>query len=250
MSDERARLQRELDDAEMNLDIIRERKRAYVQETDIPMQLVREERKLERRIADIKERLGSQQSQGHGSGQRQTASGEDEQEPAIFMSYTRKDDEYLDGALTSFRKKLEGTLRFVSGRDLRIFQDVENIGYGQNIKQRISQSLGETMIFLPIITPSYFHSSWCREELELFLDRERQVDRDDLIFWIYYQDVPALETAFKTRRPADDPLINALKDRLGVDWRPFRDKDFGEPAVRAELERIARAIIKRLDTAR
>jgi len=166
--------------------------------------------------------------------------------PIAFMSYTRFDDKYLGEALTRFREELSDTIRFLNGREIEIFQDVEGIKLGQNIQQQITASLNETLLLIPILTPSYFKSAWCRDELSSFLDRERQLGRNDLIISIYYQDVRELNEAMKHPRfhgPMNDPLIQEIAPRLASDWRSLRDQDWKAPAVKHELERIARRII-------
>lgn len=171
--------------------------------------------------------------------------------PVAFMSYTRADNEFLGEALTKFREELAKTLRFLGGKEIEIFQDVEGIRLGQNIHQRIKESLHEVMILIPILTPSYFNSPWCREELELFLARERQLQRSDLILSIYYQDVLELNEAMKhesVRGVVNDGLIQELAQRLACDWRSFQGKEFTDPKVRAELTRIAQAILTVLRT--
>jgi formylglycine-generating enzyme required for sulfatase activity len=170
--------------------------------------------------------------------------------PAIFLSYTRNDDEYEGGALSALRQRLEDALRFASGEPLDIFQDVEDIKFGQDIRQRIEKSLAETMVFVPIITPSYLKSRWCREELERFLKREQQLGRRDLILPIYYQRVPALERARQGPRAAStatDALVRELAPRLSVDWRDLRRKEPESREVRMAVERIAERILEVLE---
>jgi hypothetical protein len=53
-------LRRQLVEAEANLALIQERKTQYVLEVDVPLQLIKEERRLLARIADLKEKLGKQ----------------------------------------------------------------------------------------------------------------------------------------------------------------------------------------------
>lgn len=171
--------------------------------------------------------------------------------PVAFMSYTRFDDEFLGDALTKFREELAKTLRFIGGKEIEIFQDVEGIRLGQNIRQRIKESVNEVMILIPMLTPNYFNSKWCREELELFLARERQLQRNDLIFSIYYQDVPELDEAMEhesVHGVVNDGLIQELAQRLACDWRSLQRKEFTDPKVRAELTRIAQAILTVLRT--
>lgn len=55
---ERASLERQLAESQANLRLIEERKAQYVLETDIPLQLLKEEDRLRQRIAELKARLG------------------------------------------------------------------------------------------------------------------------------------------------------------------------------------------------
>jgi hypothetical protein len=165
--------------------------------------------------------------------------------PQVFMSYARADDEYLGGAVTRLRKQLEPATKFLSGRSIDIFQDIEGIRLGENIQQRISDSLNTTSLLLPIITPSYLASDWCRDEFKSFLQRERALGRNDLIIPIYYQDEPRLNAAMQhpTRaQPSDDEIINELAPRLVADWRNLRGQS--DDALMLEIERIAERIIQ------
>lgn len=71
----------------------------------------------------------------------------DQQNPAVFLSYTRFDDEYDQGALSRLREQLGRALRFASGSEIDIFQDSEHIRLGQSIQERIERLLGEAMVF-------------------------------------------------------------------------------------------------------
>ena len=51
-------LQRQLTEARKNLRLIEEREAAFVMSTDVPLQLVKEKRSLQERIAALKRKLG------------------------------------------------------------------------------------------------------------------------------------------------------------------------------------------------
>jgi hypothetical protein len=161
----------------------------------------------------------------------------------VFMSYAQFDDEFEEGALSRLRDALSRTLRFVSGDEVSIFQEGADVEIGQQVQERIRQSLNEAMVLIPIITPSFFTDQNCRNILSRFLERERQLRRNDLVLAVYYQHVPALDNA----QQADDTLIRAISQRRMLDWQPLRDKEFSDPQVRAELERLAKRIIAILD---
>jgi hypothetical protein len=58
MNDDITSLQRQLANAEENLRLIQERRSEYVSQEDIPLQLIKNERKWEERIAELRQRLG------------------------------------------------------------------------------------------------------------------------------------------------------------------------------------------------
>jgi hypothetical protein len=75
MNDEITSLQRQLANAEENLRLIQERKSEYVSEEEIPLQLIKNERKLVERIAELRQRLGLPPASGAPQGSAPPASG-------------------------------------------------------------------------------------------------------------------------------------------------------------------------------
>ena len=62
--------------------------------------------------------------------------------PDAFLSYTRVDDDFFGGAITSLRKLLELGVQVVTGnRDFYIFQDVDGIQFGENWQKTLDQQL-------------------------------------------------------------------------------------------------------------
>lgn len=171
--------------------------------------------------------------------------------PQVFMSYTHSDNEFRGGDLTTLREQIEKTFKFRSGDEIRIFQDIEGVNVGHNIQQRIVESLNETFVLLPIITPSYLKSAWCRDEFQRFLERERTLGSNELILPIYYQDVPELNAARRhpsQAQPSNDPIITALAPRLAADWRKLQERPMDDPEVQKKLNDIADRIKQIIDT--
>jgi F-box protein 11 len=154
--------------------------------------------------------------------------------PAAFMTYVHADDKY--GHLSTFRERLGDEVQVQIGREFPIFQDRKDIQWGKNWKQRIEDSLDEVTFLIPIITPSFFNSQPCREELQRFLDREKQLGRTDLILPIYFVDCPLLNDE-KLR--AKDELAQAIASRQYADWRDLRFEPFTNPQVGKTLARLA-----------
>jgi TIR domain len=93
------------------------------------------------------------------------------------MSYARFDDQHDDGQLSQFREWLGAEVRAQTGQEFAIFQDRNDIAWGQNWQQRIDEALDEVTLLLVIITPSLFGSPPCRAEVARFLGRERVLGR-------------------------------------------------------------------------
>jgi hypothetical protein len=165
--------------------------------------------------------------------------------PAGFMSYVRSDDANDNGRISELRKRLEGEIRVQSGDNtFHIFQDREDIAWGQQWAQRINESLDAVTFLFPVITPGFFKSTACRDELKRFLDREKQLRRKDLILPIYYVDTPLLSNAAK--RKADE-LGSLIADRQHADWRDLRFEPLDSPHVGRVLAKLAKEVVDALE---
>jgi spore germination protein GerM len=160
-----------------------------------------------------------------------------------LMSYTRFDDQHDGAFLTAFRERLSHEVRAQSGQEFRIFQDTEAIKWGEQFEARIDHALDTITFFIPILTPSFFASEFCRYELEKFLAREQELGRSDLVLPVYYIEVAALED--KHLRD-DDPLAQTLAARQRIDWRELRFEPFDAPQVRRTLAQMAQQIAQRV----
>jgi len=88
------------------------------------------------------------------------------------MSYVRSDDEHDSGRISELRQRLEGEVKMQTGRVFRVFQDRNDISWGQQWKERIEDALLDVTFLIPIVTPSFFQSPVCKSEFETFLVRE------------------------------------------------------------------------------
>ena len=156
--------------------------------------------------------------------------------PAAFMSYVRFDDAHEDGQLSAFRERLAGEIRIQTGHEFPIFQDRNDIAWGQNWRQRIEETLGEVTLLLVIVTPGLFQSPACRDEVTRFQERERKLRRTDLILPVYY--VSARELDDPDVRKADG-LASLLWSRQYADWRELRFEPLTSPVVRKQIATLA-----------
>ncbi len=166
--------------------------------------------------------------------------------PIGFMSYVRFDDEHENGRLTEFCKRLSGEVRVQTGEKFHIFQDRNDIAWGEQWKHRLDESLDAVTFLIPIITPGFFKSPACRAELERFIDREKQLGRSDLILPVYYVNCPVLNNEKKRET---DPLAKIIAGRQYADWRELRFEPFSSPQVGKTLAKMATQIFEALERA-
>jgi len=168
--------------------------------------------------------------------------------PQAFLSYTRIDDEFFGGKITGLRKTLELGVQVVTGdRNFKIFQDVDGVELGQHWPERLAQALNEATFLIPILTPLFFSSEACREELDRFMDGERKAGRNDLILPIYFVTAPLLE---RPERLEKDRLASELGKRQRWDWRSFVDLPLSDLKVRHEIRNVSEQIGRAIDRTR
>jgi F-box protein 11 len=105
---------------------------------------------------------------------------------SAFLSYTRRDNREQEGRLLGLAKLLQSEVARQLSTEFNLFADKDELWSRERWKKSITDSLGEPMFLIPVLTPWYFNRPTCREEFQLFRERERELKRDDLIIPIYY----------------------------------------------------------------
>lgn len=158
-------------------------------------------------------------------------------DPVAFWSYVQEDDKHEGGRITSLRERLEGEIRAQTGSPFPIFQDRNDLQWGDHWKSRIESTVKNVTFLVPIITPSYFRSQACRNEFEVFLKRESTLGLTNLIFPIYYITASQLRV-----EKIDDVLVDTIRSRQWADWRELRFEALEAAIVRKEIARLATSI--------
>ncbi len=166
---------------------------------------------------------------------------------SVFFSYASFDDR--DQRLSDIRERLEGELRAVSGRKLRIFQDRVDVHWGQAWRNAIDESLDSSSILLPVVTPSFLRSAECRREVLLFRGKEDRLRRSDLILPLYYIDCEQLEDP-SVPVENEDGVIALFRERHRLDARFIRDLSVASDEserFRQFINRAARQLYSAID---
>lgn len=86
----------------------------------------------------------------------------------LFLSYCHADNDYLDGAIVAFARKVVEGYEYTYGATLNLFVDVDSINWGDEWKAVIEQRIDSTNFLMPVVTPRYLRSDACRAELLRF----------------------------------------------------------------------------------
>jgi hypothetical protein len=156
--------------------------------------------------------------------------------PAAFLSYARFNDQHDDGLISAFRDRLAAEVRAQTGAEFAIFQDRNDIAWGQSWQERIDDALDAATLLVVIVTPGLFASAPCRAEFQRFRERERRLGRTDLILPVYWIEARQIEDP-ATR--ADDEMAAALASRQFADWRDLRFEPIGTPVSRRAIAALA-----------
>jgi hypothetical protein len=82
----------------------------------------------------------------------------------LFVSYARAELAWVE----AFRVALsQGVLEKI-GAAPAIWQDIQNIRFGQDWPEEIQKAIHETAVFLAIWSPAYYQSEWCAREHDTF----------------------------------------------------------------------------------
>jgi len=127
-----------------------------------------------------------------------------------------------------------------TGETFKIFQDRNDLAWGQSWKERIDDSIDSVTFLIPIITPSYFRSPACRSEFDRFRDREFKLGNNNLILPIYYLSADELDDSENT-----DDIGIVLRSRQYQDLRPFRFVALEDLAFVEALAELARDLKQR-----
>lgn len=98
-----------------------------------------------------------------------------------FLSYKREDNEDLGGVVDRIRADLSGWYAAHTGKSLRVFIDRESIGWGEDWRQKIRESVERATVFVPAVSMRYFTSQNRREELMSFYNNAEQLGVTELL---------------------------------------------------------------------
>lgn len=159
-----------------------------------------------------------------------------------FWSYVREDNVSDGGRILALSRDIRASYRLQTAEDLRLFVDRETIQWGEEWEKLIGDAIAGTTFFIPIITPSYFQSNPCRQELLKFVREADRLGLRQLLMPVYWVGVPELETGGSE---SSDEAIRAIATHQWKDLRDVRLEDRESAQYRKAVDGLAGEIARR-----
>ncbi|GGS23523.1 hypothetical protein GCM10010171_15760 [Actinokineospora fastidiosa] len=154
----------------------------------------------------------------------------------VFLSYAQIDDEGL-GFVKAFRKDLEFYCFADHGRRIEVFYDRASLGWGDEWRTGISTAIEGALVFLPLVTLTYFERPWCREELLQFYSSAHTRGVVDLLL-----PVVVLGHA-RITSDSPDMAVRIIADRQQFDFREAAIAGSRTPEWRRTMTRLAGELV-------
>ena len=103
-----------------------------------------------------------------------------------FWSYVQEDDNGDGGRILDLVGDLRAQYKMRTAEGLELFVDRESIRWGEEWEKLIGDAIAGTTFFIPIITPSYFRSNPCRQELLKFVREADRLGLQQLLMPVYW----------------------------------------------------------------
>ena len=153
-----------------------------------------------------------------------------------FFSYAHDDD--MCNRLSMLREDLVAEYRQITGDELELFIDREGIEWGDRWARNIEASIDSSMFFIPVLSPLYFRSFYCQQELEQFLRKVEKENARELLLPIYYVDTAYAELG------ASDGAMKRVFEFQYEDWREMRFAERRSEKYRAAVGQLALRLAK------
>jgi hypothetical protein len=155
-----------------------------------------------------------------------------------FWSYVHADDKAENGRISLLAHHLVAQFEMLTGEPLSLFLDKDAIGWGEKWRDEIDSNLASVGFFVPVLTPRYFKSVQCRQELEIIARKASALELKGLIRPLLYIDDPA----FHSETPEDN-LIALVCTFQWEDWRELRFSEVTSEEYRRGVAKLATILV-------
>ena len=130
----------------------------------------------------------------------------------------------------------------LTGNDLVLFVDRKSIQWGDEWRSRIDTALQQTTFFLPVVTPLFFNSQECRNELLKFSGYARSLGATELLLPLLYVDVRELD------ENSSDEAKALIAKRQWFDCRHLRLLDEDSEGYSRTVNELAMSLMEIAET--
>lgn len=135
-----------------------------------------------------------------------------------FWSYVHSDNDAEGGRIVDLAHDIVNQYKALTTDNVKLlFLDQDNINLGEDWKEVIDANLASVGFFIPVITPRYFASASCRNELISFAQEAESLGLKELIIPVLYIDFDELH-----QEDPDDGAIALVNRFQWFDWTGIR----------------------------
>jgi hypothetical protein len=165
-------------------------------------------------------------------------------QPAIqcFLSYAHGDEDELT-FIDEFKTALSHFAYSDRGRRVEVFVDHDSIGWGEEWHQKIRDSVGSALVFIPLVTVQYLSRPMCREELMLFFEGAQELGVTEL-----FLPVVVLGHRFISV-DSEDPVAQRIAKRQFKDLRNAVLQGTESATWRTTMLSIANSLVDAVESA-
>ena len=138
----------------------------------------------------------------------------------MFWSYAHKDDQNSKGAVLKLLDSIKAEYELQTGNELTVFVDKDSIEWGARWKEVINDALLNTVIFIPVLTPTYLKRPSCLGELRSAFTFFREKGMSCSVFPIRFTNIDNALRYFP-----DDDLANALLETQAENYYELNTRD-------------------------
>jgi len=161
--------------------------------------------------------------------------------PAAFLSYTRADNENLEGWILRFHEQLQKRVSLLTGRRaVRVFLDQDDIPLGSAWQHAIDEALDQALCLVAIVTPAFLNSEACRKEVNRFRARADKLGEGKLTIPAYLVECDEDEVGCAGEDVRE--LWRTLSQLEWSDWRKLRGRALTSDDASEKLDAIAEQI--------
>lgn len=126
-----------------------------------------------------------------------------------FFSYAHSDN--IFNCLQNLRDDVCREYQILTGQKLELFIDVRDLAWGSHWHEAIKSGIATSSFFLPVLSPSYFMSEACVQELQQYMEKVERTNTPELI-------LPLLFSSFKDIKSSqDDSLVEKMRNVQWID---------------------------------